>query len=196
MASVQLIQAVAVTAELCGRVFTEAAARVFVDDLSGFDEALVMAALARCRREVRGVLTTQDVVSRIDDGRPGPDEAWASIPHDEAQSVVWTDEMAKAWGIAMSAPDRTSQRLAFREAYQAEVARARDAGRRPNWTASLGHDQRQRESAIRDALDRGRIGLEYAREFMPAIESPKMLAIAGKAIGKPRALTLVEGGKS
>ena len=109
MATPELIQAIAVTAELCGRSFSPEAAAVFVDDLSGFDEQALLGALRRCRREVRGLLTVQDVVSRIDDGRPGPDEAWAQIPRDEAASVVWTDEMAEAFGappIASSAAFR------------------------------------------------------------------------------------------
>lgn len=182
MPSVELIQAVAVTAELCGRVFSEAAARVFVDDLKGYDEAAVIAALRRCRREVRGVLTVQDVVSRIDDGRPGPDEAWAMIPQDEAQSVVWSEEMAHAWGIAMNADDRVSQRMAFREAYIAAVSRARDQGVKPRWTASLGHSREGRERAIVEAVDKGRISMDDACALIPSMPSSKLLALIAPAV--------------
>ena len=43
MPSKALIQAVAVTAELCGRTFSEPAARVFVEDLAAYPEAAVLA---------------------------------------------------------------------------------------------------------------------------------------------------------
>ena len=61
------------------------------------DQPAVLKALTRCRREVKGMLTIQDVVSRIDDGRLGVEEAWAMMPFSESQSVVWTEEMAQAF---------------------------------------------------------------------------------------------------
>lgn len=170
--SAALIEAVAVTAELCGRVFSEPAARVFVQDLSGYDEAQVIDALRRCRREVRGILTVQDVVSRLDDGRPGVDEAWTMLPRGEDESTVWTDEMAHAWGIARHASDKASQRAAFREAYLAAVAYARDQRKPANWTASLGWDAGLRDAALMLAVHRGRISMETAREFAPQLEAP------------------------
>jgi hypothetical protein len=54
--------------------------------------------LGRCRREVKGVLTVSDVVSRIEDGRPGVEQAWSMLPITESQTAVWTDEMAAAFG--------------------------------------------------------------------------------------------------
>src|SRR5438128_1262787 len=98
----ELIEAVAVTAELCGRTFSEAAARVFVDDLSRYPEHQIIAALGRCRREVKGVLTVSDVVSRIDDGRPGVEQAWSMVPITESQTAVWTDEIATAFGTCVA----------------------------------------------------------------------------------------------
>lgn len=175
MASPELIAAVAVTAELCGRVFSEAAARVFVDDIAAYPEDAVMKALARCRKEVRGVLTVQDVVSRLDDGRPGPEEAWAQLPFDESQSAVWTDEMSKAWGIAMPlymAGDKTGARFAFKEAYIKANHDARDRGKRVNWTPTLGTDKHGREKVIAEATAAGKLDLEYARQFVPQLEGP------------------------
>lgn len=182
MPTEQLIQAVAVTAELCGRVFTPAAAAVFVDDLGGYPEEQILGALRRCRREVRGVLTVQDVLSRIDDGRPGPDEAWAMIPQDEAASCVWTDEMAKAWGVArhlMREGDRVGARMAFRDAYTRMVAEARDQGVAPNWTPSLGHDKVGRAEALEDAVSKGRLAYQHATELAPELlerQQPALLA--------------------
>lgn len=189
--SAALLEAVAVTAELCGRVFSEPAARVFVDDLGAYPEPAVIAALRRCRREVRGVLTVQDVVSRLDDGRPGPDEAWAGLPRDEADSVVWTAEMARAMGIVqplLDDGDRNGARIAFREAYTRLVAEARDAGKPVQWTASLGHDPRGRDTALLRAVDLGRLTAEQASELLPGAVHPRIAALiapAAKRIGGP-----------
>lgn len=175
MASAELIEAVAVTAELCGRTFSEAAARVFVDDLEAYPEHAVMKSLARCRKEVRGILTLQDVVSRIDDGRPGPEEAWALLPFDESQSAVWTEEMSKAWGIAIQLyeeGDKTGARFAFKESYIKAVSEARDAGRPVNWTPTLGTDPHGREKVIAEAAASGKLPLEYAQQFVPHLELP------------------------
>lgn len=181
MASVALLQAVAVTAELCGRVFTEPAAKVFVDDLGGYPEHQVLGALRRCRREVRGILTVQDVVTRLDDGRLGAEEAWAMLPKSEADSVVWTTEMAEALRSCqdlLDDGDRIGARMAFKQAYDRLVAAARDAGVPADWQISLGHDPRGREKALREAVERGRISLEYAQTVHPALPAPTPEALA------------------
>jgi hypothetical protein len=186
MSSTKLLEAVAVTAELCGRTFSEAAARVFVSDLGAYDEPAVIAALTRCRKEVKGILTVHDVVSRLDDGRPGPEEAWALMPRDESQSVVWTDEMAAASGVSRELldVDKVAARFAFKETYIRLVNEARNAGKRVNWTASLGYDKRARAAVLAEAVARGRLPLEYARQFVPALEAsaPKVLAMVEAAL--------------
>lgn len=187
MPSIDLLQAVAVTAELCGRTFSEAAARVFVSDLSAYPEPAVIKALTRCRKEVRGVLTVNDVVSRLDDGRPGPEEAWALLPFDESQSAVWTDEMSAAFGVArplLEIGDKVAARFAFKETYIKQVSDARDSGRRVNWTATLGYDQQGRKAVLSEAVNTGKLPLEYAQQFYPALEAPapavlELLAVAG-----------------
>jgi len=175
MASLSLLQAVAVTAELCGRVFTEPAAKLFVEDISTYPEHQVLGALRRCRREVRGILTVQDVVSRLEDGRLGAEEAWAMLPKTEADSVVWTAEMAEALRSCqdlLDDGDRVAARMAFKQAYDRLVAAARDAGRPADWQVSLGHDPRGREQALREAVERGRISLDYAQTVHPALPAP------------------------
>lgn len=189
MPSIELLQAVAVTAELCGRTFSEAAARVFVDDLSGFSEPAVMAALARCRREVKGVLTIQDVVSRIDDGRPGVEEAWAQMPFDESQSVVWTEEMALAFGVARGLLDegeKVAARMAFKEAYVRLIGQARDAGIPVTWTPSLGHDRNGRDAVMADAVSKGRLSYEQAQNICPTLPPPStsILSLVGQAVSR------------
>ena len=81
--SSKLNEAIAVTAELTGTVLSKVAAQVMAEDLARYPEAQVMGALTRCRRELKGRLTIADVISRLDDGRPGVEEAWAMLPKDE-----------------------------------------------------------------------------------------------------------------
>lgn len=176
MPSRELIEAVAVTAELCGRTFSEAAARVFVQDLSRYPEGQVIAALGRCRREVKGTLTVSDVVSRLEDGRPGIEEAWGMVPLTEAQTVVWTDEMAAAFGAALpliERGDRVGARMAFKEAYTKAVMAARDQGKPVNWTASIGTDISGRFHALQAAVNEGKLPLEWAQQHVPQLTAPR-----------------------
>lgn len=191
MSSPELIQAVAVTAELCGRTFSEAAARVFVADLARYPEAQVIAALGRCRREVKGVLTVSDVVSRIEDGRPGVEQAWALLPVTESQTAVWTDEMATAFGSCealLRRNDMVAARMAFKEAYQREVTRARDAAKPVNWWATIGEDKYSRRAALEAAVHDGRLPLEYAQQHVPELtgpSSPLIGNVVAKALAAP-----------
>lgn len=186
MASAQLIEAVMVTAELCGRVFSEAAGRVFVADIERYPEQQVLGALARCRREVRGALTLNDVVSRLDDGRPGVEEAWAMIPKTEDDSAVWTTEASQAFGVAiglLDAGDAIAARMAFKETYTRMVQQARDAGQPVEWHVTLGHDPRGRDGVLAVAVQQGRLTLDRARMYAPELPAPssEVLGLIGSA---------------
>jgi hypothetical protein len=179
--SLTLLEAVAVTAELCGRAFSPAAAAVFVADLSAHPEAEVLRALNRCRKEVRGVLTTHDVLSRIDDGRPGVETAWSMVPTGEWQSVVWTTEAAEAYGQVahlVASGDKVAARMAFKESYQKLVDAAREAGRPVSWVASLGFDKEVRSRVLQDAVKRGLLTSAAAHEADPlALPAPEVVAL-------------------
>lgn len=172
----ELIEAVAITAEMMGTPLSKPAANVFVSDLQRYPKEQVLPALAKCRREVRGRLTVADVIARLDDGRPGPEGAWAMIPHGEEASVVWTEEMATAFGVAaplLAEGEAIQARMAFLEAYRKEISKARDAGRAPKWRPSLGHDKHGREAALLEAVDKGRLSFEHARRCLPSLEAPQ-----------------------
>lgn len=182
MPSSKVIEAIAVTAELCGRTFSPAAAMVFAGDLDGFSESSVLAALTRCRKEIKGALTVQDVVSRIDDGRPGVEQAWAMLPHDEQTSVVWSDEMAQAWGVAgplLQDGDRIGARMAFKEAYIKLVSDARDSKTPPKWTVSFGGNVHGRQGALIEAVRHNRMTLDHAVQLLPAEVAEGMLLSLG-----------------
>ena len=163
MASVDVIKAVAVTAELCGRSFTEAAAGVFCDDLRGYPQQAVLRALARCRREVKGALTT------------------ALLPAGEDATVVWTAEMAEAHGVCsplLYAGDRIGARMAFKEVYTRLLAQARDEAAPAKWTASLGSDLEARKRALAAAVEDGRLAADDAYGMCPALPPPASLLLA------------------
>jgi hypothetical protein len=189
-----ILETLAATAELCGSPMSKPALSMLAMDLDGYPQAVVLDALRKCRREHKGRLTVEAIVSRIDDGRPGVEAAWSMIPRDEGSTVVWTEEMAKAYGAAsplLADGDVIAARMAFREVYIAEVARARDASEPVKWTPSLGHDPAGRESALRDAVERGRITMDKAMLYLPhcdftgsssSDQTHKVLALAAKAI--------------
>lgn len=102
------------------------------------------------------------------------------LPKSEAQSVVWTDEMAAAFNVALPLLEEGQQvaaRMAFKEAYIAEVAKARDQRKAPNWQVSLGHDIHGREPVLRQAVELKRIASEYAAELIPQLPTRAPAAV-------------------
>lgn len=195
MASAELIQAVAATAELCGTTMSQPAAELLVADLSSFDERAVLVALSKCRREVKGRLTVAEILSRIDDGRPGVEEAWAMLPRDEDSTTVWTAEMAEAWGLVremIAEGETVAARMAFKEAYQRLVNASREARQPAKWSVSLGHDVNGRKGALLMAVAQKRITAEYACALLPNFageqEMPLLADKTGGVIGPTHAL--------
>lgn len=165
----RLVEVISLTAEACGQSLSPAAAEMLAHDLSHFDDAAILAALARCRLELDGPLRIVEVLSRIDDGRPDADEAWSMMPADEYESIVWTDEMAQAWGVAqafMDAGDISAARSAFRKSYEKLVLEARIRHEAPRWTPSLGLDVSGREQALRDAVKKGKATAAQAEALL------------------------------
>lgn len=156
----ELIDAVAVTAELTGKKLTEAAARVMIQDLAGYPLPAVLAALKRCRHELRGPLTVAEVVSRLDDGRPGPEEAWALMPKDEHSTAVLTQEMSEAYFSGAHELDPVAGRMAFMEVYRRLVTSARANRIAPHWFVSRGSDRN--DAPIIRAAQLGRLSISHA----------------------------------
>jgi hypothetical protein len=180
-ASTKVLQGLAIALELTQTSLSEAAIRILAIELSRYPEGQVLGALGRCRKELRGRLTLADIISRLDDGRPGPEEAWAMIPRDEATTVVWTEEMARASGVArplMADGDMVAARMAFLECYRKIVQEARDSGTEVKWEPSLGTDAAGREAALLDAVNRNRLSADHVRALLPNRTDPSP-AVAG-----------------
>lgn len=180
----------------------ELATEMFFTALAQFPLSEVRAAFsAHIRDTQRGrfVPTPADILAQIElaasnDGRPGPEEAWgiAARGADEAATVVWTEEIAAAWGVAlpiMRLGDEVGARMAFKESYSGLVGAARRARRAIRWQASIGHDRAQRDSALREALAMGR-RVEGAEDLLclPAPRDESRLLLAG-----PDAVAMPEG---
>ena len=128
--------------------------------------------------------------SAQNDGHPGPDEAWsiAITAIDEAETVVWTDEIAEAWGVAqpiVAAGDKVGARMAFREAYTRLLQMSREAGIPARWSVSIGHDKTRRLDVVQRALDRGLLTHDQAARYLPPPDpTGDGVAIAGLITGK------------
>lgn len=182
-----VLKAIAATAELTGTELSEAALLVFEADLDGYPEADVLAALTRCRRELRGRLTIADVLDRMRTvgGHPTANEAWAMVlaSLDESETVVWTDQVAEAAAVArpiLEAGDEVGARMAFRDAYERIV---RERADEPRWFPSLGSDAVRREAALDRAVADGRLRREHVDGLLPPPINAKGHVIAGLLSG-------------
>lgn len=192
-----LVEQVVGTAELLGQPITPTAAAMLADDLSSYPREVLARALSRVRTEHTGRLTPKAILDRIDEamGRPAANEAWAVavVAMDERATVVWTDEMAYAWGAALPIAkegDMVGARMAFIAAYERLVRTAREERRLPSVTVSLGHDAEGRTAAIEKAVQLGYMPKAEAQQYLPApAAEPWMAAVllAGPAIPASKA---------
>jgi hypothetical protein len=180
----EVLMAIAVTAELTGTELSAAALRVMDDDLKGYPEVNVLRALERCRKELTGRLTLSAIIDRLneDDGRPTGDEAWSLAigATDEAETVVWSDEMQQAFAIArpvLDCGDKVGARMAFRDAYERIVRQNREVSRKPVWSASLGWDKGRRIEALAKAERIGLLPSTTVAALMPP--SADVLPLSG-----------------
>lgn len=185
-----LIEALTVALEITNTTLSDSAYEFMLSDLSRYPEPQVLAALMRCCRELKPrQFTLEAVLSRIDDGRPDPEGAWASIPKDENGSVVWTTEMRDAWSAALPLIQLgllVPARMAFLEAYRKQVQLARDSRFPVEWEVSLGHDLIGRELVLLDAAEKGRLSPRKVRSLLPYHRdneglNARLLALEGKS---------------
>ena len=172
-----LIDLLCATAEVLGHEVRPAAAMLMADDLSKYPLDALRKALARCRAELTGRLTPKAILDRLQDGGAWltANEAWAvALPaYDEAATVVWTDEIAKAWAIAlpiMRLGDKVGARMAFIPAYERLIQVAREAGKPAHWFPCIGWDAGMREHAVEKART---AGLLPPPKPVPALPNPE-----------------------
>lgn len=106
------------------------------------------------------------------DGRPGSEEAWALAlnAQDEADTVVWTSEIAEALSIArpvLESSGAISARKTFIEAYERIVAKARLSHSPVQWSASLGWDLTKRHAVLTTAANAGLLPAPQVAALLP-----------------------------
>lgn len=170
----KILEHIAATAETMGQTISPTAAAMMVNDLAGYhtDDVLAALKLVRTGASRFNLKAIIDALEKVcPDGRPGVEEAWAMIPKDEHGSVVMTEEMAEAYGIAaplLSDGETIAARMAFKEAYARIVERNKLAGISIKWFPSLGRDTEMRTTVLQEAVRLGRIGAEHAERIVPA----------------------------
>jgi hypothetical protein len=171
----QIVEAIAVTAELTDTTLSAGAIATMTRDLMRYPQDAILYALTRCRRELTHRLTGAALIDRLEqsDVRPHADEAWslAVTAYDEDNTVVWTEEMAAAYGIALpllNGGDDIGARMAFRAAYQRMTDSARQDGKPAKWLPSLGRDPDLRTAVLEQAVERGLLTQAHVAGLLPA----------------------------
>lgn len=171
--SVQIVQALTIAFQFVNQTMPDAAIEEMAADLSGYPVDNVLAALKRCRNELKAIRYS-DIIDRIPGGHPGPEEAWSVIGPsltNESLTVVWTDQMREAFGVALGlADDPTAARMAFKETYVKLVNEARSRNQGPKWSVSAGTDKQHRALMVQEAVKAGKLLPEYASQFLPLPE--------------------------
>lgn len=175
----QVVRGLCATAEVLGQEIKPNTAAIMAEDLSRYPVEVIGRALSRLRSNSDGRLTLKAIVDVIEEGagRLTANEAWARAlgALDEADTIVWTDEIRAAWSVAkpiMDLGDKVGARMAFIPAYDRLVKEAREAGRLPTWTVSLGWDQQLRERALTQAVQTGLLPAPEAQRMLPPPEGP------------------------
>lgn len=149
---------------------TAALLNMLVDDVEAFGIHVVQKAMKRLRvtYDGRSPITSALLISACESvcGRLSGDEAWALAlrVRDENKTVVWNDEVAKAWGMAAELlrgrADLVGARRAFLESYERICHAKRESGALPVAEFSLGSDKDSHAAAIAQAKE---LGIDVSR---------------------------------
>nr|WP_287838017.1 hypothetical protein [Halomonas sp.] len=170
-----LLEQMYATAEVLGSEIKPAAATLMIRDLRQYQRSEIEQSLARCRSELTGRLTLAAILERMPsaDAHLSANEAWALAlsGEDDMDTIVWTEEVAAAMGVArpvLDLGDKVGARMAFIGAYEREIAKAKAEGRKPKWTVSLGHSPERRQDAISEAIKKGQLEAPKVEHLLPA----------------------------
>ena len=126
------------------------------------------------------IRTIQEVNGTPESQWLSANEAWAvALPAiDEAATVVWTPEIAKAFEVArpiLEVGDKIGARMAFIPAYDRLIDQAKRESRTPSYEVSAGWDANMREVAMRQAVTAGLLPMPNDdTKALPAPGKPKM----------------------
>jgi hypothetical protein len=187
-----------VLAEAFGERLTEERQEIYCAGLAEFGEDRLRTAFQRARYELKWFPKLAElrelagtVLGDTNDGRPGPEEAWARMPKGERMeedSVVWCEEECAAYQACRSLlldGDLIGARMAFKERYERELANARSQGKPACWMMSAGHDVGHRMTVLATAVEGNKMTLEGAFAFVPDQQRREFVQLlpAGQAKG-------------
>jgi hypothetical protein len=185
------------TYSLHGKTLPAVAKAMFFRSLADYPLEVVRASIdAHVKDSQRGQYAPKpaDLIAQIEgavgnDTRPGPEEAWAVAVQafDEASTVMLTDEIYEALGIArpiFEIGDEVGARMAFKEAYTRLIAQSRRGGISVKWWPSLGSDAAGRSEVLERAVAQGLLpsnSVVLAALPSPAGAVPLLEAVAAAA---------------
>ena len=191
--ALQILEAVAVAAELTGTELSDVAKGAMVEELAAHDLQTVLNALNRCRKELTGRLTLAAILQRLETGLPSADEAFGMLLEgwrNEYLTVVVPEIAMQAAGNGayelFAANDKTGARMAFRESYE-RMAGGLDLAAGVEWVVSRGSDRNHATLAIMEAVRKGRLKQERAAAYLPSEAAEERLMLT-----ENRTLTLEE----
>ena len=160
------------TVELYGSKLTAGSVSIWTAVMGKYDFEDVRDALAMHIANSPHAPKPSDLINFINakDGRPGADEAWAMVPHNESVSAVLSQEMLTAMGSSnplLDEGDAVAARMAFKSAYTRLVNEARAISRPAEWFPSLGDDKFGRQEVIKEAVRLGRLSINHATKLLP-----------------------------
>ena len=181
----------AATIEATGGEAKPQVVAMMVADFRTYTKHELREALHRLRQSGEK-LTPKTLLDQLDalHGRLGADEAFALVlqAQDEAQTVVWTDEVVQAWtAIApmMRGRDQVGARMAFKQAYERIVQDARVMRKKPEPVVSIGADPELRYVAVTRAYEQGALPLALAQAALDGVADFDSKANSFVMPGKP-----------
>ncbi|WP_315707566.1 hypothetical protein [Brenneria uluponensis] len=167
------------TLSVYGKDSSKPVIRLYWNAVGSFDISLIRRALSQWitdPEQGRFAPKPADIIRNIQGimGRPSwisANEAWAiALPaQDEANTVVWTAEIAQAWSIAspiFTDGDHVGARMAFIAAYDRLIAAAQALGALPEWKVSEGWNKGAVSGAVQNAVNTGLLPAPVADKYL------------------------------
>jgi hypothetical protein len=186
-----------ILAEAFGEKLTEERQDIYCGSLADIQQKQLDIAFRRARCELKWfpkIAELRELAGALSDagnnGRPGPEEAWARMPKGEGMeedSIVWCEEERMAYAACRSLlleGDQIGARMAFKERYERELAEARAQQRPVQWTVSAGYDIEHRLISLAEGVQEKRITLASALNFVPEQRRDDFAHMLPPAVGK------------
>ncbi len=175
-----------------GKVLSQGAMMACIEALEHYPLDVLLLAIKKHMQTARFAPAPKDIIDLLGVGmaRVGADEAWAICDKAETETIVWTEEMIQARGIAadfIHDGDKIAARMAFKSAYERLCNEAVLLNKPVKWSVSIGTDKQATAEALRKAVEQGRITQERANNLLPGPMDGGLIAglITGKVSELP-----------